>query len=149
VILMTNAPAQASIHLAGTEAAPFEPGRHRTHPSAGTGAPAIQSLAWELIEDYLCTAKWPGPSYVRGHAQRLKLVWGGPESVVWKLTAQLHPETSQDGVEEGPGAFVLGVADDLLCWALFDDGAFCHEDDAVGYVAGEVHFVGDHHHGHA
>jgi DNA-binding transcriptional regulator GbsR (MarR family) len=55
----------------------------------------------------------------------------------------------EDPGEEGPGALVLRVGDDLGGWTLFDDHTVVHEDDPVGHVAGEAHLVGDDEHGHA
>ena len=40
------------------------------------------------------------------------------------------------------------VAEDVLGLALFDDAAAVHEDDAVGYLAGEGHLVSDDDHRH-
>ena len=50
--------------------------------------------------------------------------------------------------EELLGAFLLGMVDDLFRVALFHNDAAVHEDDAVGYVPGKGHLVGDNDHGH-
>src|SRR5215217_4202814 len=55
----------------------------------------------------------------------------------------------EDALEEGAGAGVLGAADHLGGDALLHDHALVHEDDPVGDLAGEAHFVGDDQHGHA
>ena len=44
----------------------------------------------------------------------------------------------------------VGRVTEDLCWrAFFQDDAVGHEDDAVGDLSREAHFVGDHDHGHA
>src|SRR5690606_10503809 len=40
------------------------------------------------------------------------------------------------------------IAEELFIAAVFDDFAGVHEHHAIGHLAGESHFVGDHHHGH-
>src|SRR5690554_4622498 len=62
--------------------------------------------------------------------------------VTWKLTGQ-------DLLEEVPGPGGLRVGEEVDRSRLFDDLAVGHEDDAVGRLAGESHFVGDDDHGHA
>ena len=54
-----------------------------------------------------------------------------------------------DTVEECPGAFLLGIEQHLFRWALLDNHTLIHEDNAVGYVAREAHFVCDYDHGRA
>lgn len=68
VMLMTNAPAQASIHLAGTEAAPFNPGRHRTHRRL---APVAQSSdRWRERSSKTTSARPGGPHYLMSGVMR-------------------------------------------------------------------------------
>jgi len=55
----------------------------------------------------------------------------------------------QNLFEEELEAFAFGVVEEGLRVVLFDDLAFIHEDDAVGDLAGEAHFVGDSNHGFA
>ena len=47
------------------------------------------------------------------------------------------------------GAFVLRIVEELVRAVLLDDLATVHEDDAVGHLAREAHFVGHAQHGHA
>src|SRR4051812_8440561 len=51
--------------------------------------------------------------------------------------------------QEGPGALLLRVGQDLLGIAGLDHEALVHEDERVAYLPGEAHLVGHHHHGHA
>ena len=44
---------------------------------------------------------------------------------------------------------MLGVREELLRGLIFLDPALIDEDDAVGYLAGKAHLVGDHQHGDA
>ncbi|CUX19040.1 6-pyruvoyl-tetrahydropterin synthase (modular protein) [Agrobacterium tomkonis CFBP 6623] len=55
----------------------------------------------------------------------------------------------QDLAEEQACTFVLRIVEELGRRILFDDLALIHEDDAVGDLAGETHFVGHAQHGHA
>ncbi|BDZ54876.1 hypothetical protein GCM10025870_19490 [Agromyces marinus] len=43
----------------------------------------------------------------------------------------------------------MGVVEEVVGVAVFDDSAFVHEHDLVGDFAGEAHLVGDDEHGHA
>src|SRR5690606_23452507 len=54
-----------------------------------------------------------------------------------------------DALKELLGTWVLGVAEELVGFALLDDAAAIKEADAVGDFASEAHFVGDDDHGHA
>src|SRR5436190_23382242 len=54
-----------------------------------------------------------------------------------------------DAEDEFAGAFVLRVFEDLFRGASLSDDAAVKEDDAVGHVAGKLHFVRDDDHGHA
>ena len=51
--------------------------------------------------------------------------------------------------EELLGAFGVRRVEELLGGEVFNDFACVHEDHAVGHLAGEAHFVGHDHHGHA
>jgi hypothetical protein len=55
----------------------------------------------------------------------------------------------EHAVEEGAGALVLRVADDLVRVSLLDDDAVVHEDHPVRDLAREGHLVGDDDHRHA
>ena len=56
--------------------------------------------------------------------------------------------SSAEAAEERAGALHLRGLDELTGGALFDDHAAVHEEDAVGDVAGEGHFVGHDDHRH-
>lgn len=43
----------------------------------------------------------------------------------------------------------VGVVEDLVWFAVFEEFTICGEDDAVGYLAGKSHLVGNDDHGHA
>src|SRR5258708_38345850 len=51
--------------------------------------------------------------------------------------------------EEVAGARHQRRLEDLLRRPLLDDAALVEDDDPVGDALGEIHLVGDHHHGHA
>jgi len=48
--------------------------------------------------------------------------------------------------QELPGAVVGGIGEEFRGWALFDDDAVVHEDDAIGDVLGKAHLVRHHQH---
>ena len=52
-------------------------------------------------------------------------------------------------LQKGAGAHLGGVAQDLRGWALFDDPAMIHEDDAIRDLAGKLDLMGDDNHGMA
>ena len=49
--------------------------------------------------------------------------------------------------QELPGAFLLGMVDDLVGVALLHDHASIHEDHLIRHITGKGHFVGDDDHG--
>ena len=53
----------------------------------------------------------------------------------------------EDLVEEGPGSLLPGSIEELVGRGAFDDLAVIHEDDPVGHLARESHFVGNADHG--
>lgn len=55
----------------------------------------------------------------------------------------------QDGAEEAAGTLLDGVGHDLSGAAFFDDVPIRHDDEVVRDIAGELHLVCDHDHGHA
>ena len=57
--------------------------------------------------------------------------------------------TSEHLGEEGLGALVLWVGDDLAGISALDDDAFVHEDKGVSDLAGKSDLMGDDDHGHA
>jgi len=62
--------------------------------------------------------------------------------------AQQASEVSENLAEEELGSIFGGVGEEVFGCADFDDLAALHEDDAVGDLAGEAHFMGHNHHGH-
>ena len=78
--------------------------------------------------------------------------WSCPETP----TQQKTPPTrgcpifqSELTAEKLPCPFFLGVIENLLRCAAFEDVSFVHEENPVGDFAGEGHFVRDDDHGHA
>src|SRR5260221_10198477 len=55
----------------------------------------------------------------------------------------------EDGLEKLPRPWAARRGEHRLGRPLLDDRAVIHEDDAIRDVAGEVHFMRDHHHGHS
>ena len=47
-----------------------------------------------------------------------------------------------------PGSFTLGIVEELLIGAPFDDAPKIHEDYFIGDFTGEAHFMGDTEHRH-
>ncbi len=56
---------------------------------------------------------------------------------------KIHP------TQESPEAIALGMGQHLSRCAFFFDTALVEKNDTVGDFSGELHFVGDDHHGHA
>jgi hypothetical protein len=57
--------------------------------------------------------------------------------------------TIDNAAQEKAGAVVLRIAEKRAGRAFLDNAAFVHEDDPVGHVARERHFVRHDDHGHA
>src|SRR5690606_7990317 len=55
----------------------------------------------------------------------------------------------QDGAQEIPEFGSSRLQQGLPSGSVFVDAALMHEDHPVGDIPGEVHLVGDQHHGHA
>src|ERR1700712_5791380 len=49
--------------------------------------------------------------------------------------------------QESLRAFAAGASEEVRLQRVFHDLAAVHEDDAMRHLAGEAHFMGDHHHG--
>src|SRR5258707_9657686 len=65
-----------------------------------------------------------------------------------RMERALQPPGLDDALEEGAGALLLGVAEDLLGRAFLVDHAAIEEADLARDVAGEAHLVGGEQHGH-
>jgi hypothetical protein len=58
----------------------------------------------------------------------------------------LHPgnaacDSMKDLLQKGPRALMLRIAEEILRLADFDDLAVIHENDTIGHLTGETHFV--------
>src|SRR5690606_13817935 len=68
---------------------------------------------------------------------------------IWMMGVPGMGGSLQYVVEELARALFAWRREQLGGWRGLDDPAAVEEDHPVGYLPGEAHFVGDHHHGHA
>src|SRR6476469_950989 len=77
------------------------------------------------------------------------LTLGGRACAARTVRASLSLMTRAESAEESLQPFGSWGVDNLRWRAFFDDEPLVHEDDAVGHVARERHFVRDDDHRHA
>src|SRR4051794_17658968 len=111
-----------------------------------TSTKSRQASRTITFDDDRPTARGRAPTIPMANADSVsQMVMGSP----WRTAESASISALQDSAQEAPGARLLRVAHDGARITLLDDLAVSHDDERVGDVAGKLHLMGDHDHGHA
>jgi len=92
-----------------------------------------------LLSDAACSALSAFPGCGAGPSARTR-------ASSTRYGGALHPgnaacDSMKDLLQKGPRALMLRIAEEILRLADFDDLAVIHENDTIGHLTGETHFV--------